>query len=68
MGIPTSASEGIAIPYQYNNWYTAYFIQDDWKAASNLTVSMGLRLEHETPLARVAIVWSSDGTQTRPMR
>ncbi|MGA2256464.1 MAG: carboxypeptidase-like regulatory domain-containing protein, partial [Thermoguttaceae bacterium] len=49
LGIPTSGSEGIAIPYQYNNWYSAYFVQDDWKAASNLTVSLGLRLEHETP-------------------
>ncbi len=35
--------------YQFNNWYQAYFIQDDWKVAPSLTVSIGLRMEHETP-------------------
>jgi hypothetical protein len=62
MGIPTSASQGIAIPYQYNNWYSAYFVQDDWKAAANLTVSMGIRFEHETPLNesgnRMVVGWN----------
>lgn len=49
MGI-TSGSENINPAYQFNNWYQAYFIQDDWKAAPNLTVSIGLRMEHETPV------------------
>jgi carboxypeptidase family protein len=50
MGITTGAgTENINQAYQYNNWYQAYFIQDDWKVASNLTVSVGLRMEHETP-------------------
>jgi len=66
MGIPTSASEGIAQRYQYNNWYTAYFLQDDWKAASNLTVSMGLRMEHETPVTesgnRMVVGWNPNAT------
>lgn len=66
MGIPTSGSEGIAIPYQFNNWYSAYFAQDDWKAASNLTISVGLRLEHETPVVesgnRMVIGWNPNAT------
>ncbi|MGA2963709.1 MAG: carboxypeptidase-like regulatory domain-containing protein [Candidatus Korobacteraceae bacterium] len=50
MGITTGAgTENINQAYQYNNWYQAYFIQDDWKAAPNLTISVGLRMEHETP-------------------
>lgn len=35
---------------QYENWYTAFFVQDDWKVMPNLTVSAGVRIEHETPL------------------
>ncbi len=66
LGIPTSASEGIAIPYQYNNWYQAYFVQDDWKAGPNLTVSMGLRVEHETPVVesgnRMVVGWNPTAT------
>jgi hypothetical protein len=68
MGIPTSGSEGIAIPYQYNNWYQAYFAQDDWKASPNLTLSVGLRVEHETPVVesgnRMVIGWNPSATNT----
>ena len=66
MGIPTSGSEGIAIPYQFNNWYQAYFFQDDWKAAPNLTISAGIRFEHETPVVesgnRMVIGWNPSAT------
>ncbi len=66
LGIPTSASEGIAIPYQYNNWYQAYFVQDDWKVAANFTLSMGLRVEHETPVTesgnRMVVGWNPTAT------
>ncbi len=50
LGLPTSGSEAIATRFQYNNWYIGTFIQDDWKIRSNLTVSMGVRVEHETPI------------------
>jgi Carboxypeptidase regulatory-like domain len=50
LGLPSSGSFNIAQQYQYDNWYTAYFAQDDWKAMHNLTLSMGVRVEHETPL------------------
>lgn len=50
LGLPTSGSEAIATPFQYNNWYIGAFMQDDWKVRSNLTISLGLRFEHETPV------------------
>jgi hypothetical protein len=49
LGLPTSGSYNIATPFQYNNFYFAGFAQDDWKVLPNLTVSLGLRLDHETP-------------------
>ena len=50
LGLPTDGSEVIATRFQYNNWYAAGFAQDDWKLLPNLTISMGIRLEHETPI------------------
>jgi hypothetical protein len=54
LGLPgCSSSDGcynISQKYQYDNWYNAYFAQDDWKAMHNLTLSIGVRIEHETPL------------------
>jgi len=50
LGLPTSGSQSIATRFQYNNWYVGTFIQDDWKIRSNLTLSMGVRVEHETPV------------------
>jgi hypothetical protein len=50
LGLPTSGSESIATRLQYDNWYIGSFIQDDWKVLPNLTVSMGLRVEHEAPV------------------
>jgi hypothetical protein len=49
LGLPTSGS----IDYNTHNStqakYGAVFIQDDWRAASTLTVNLGLRFEHEGP-------------------
>jgi hypothetical protein len=50
LGLPTSGSFDVNTRFQYDNWYFAFFGQDDWKVMPNLTISMGLRLEHETPL------------------
>jgi hypothetical protein len=62
MGI-ASGTENIAPAYQFNNWYQGYFIQDDWKAQPNLTISIGLRMEHETPVVesgnRMVVGWNS---------
>jgi hypothetical protein len=50
LGIPTGGSENIAQPFQYNSWLDSAFIQDDWRPMPNLTISYGLRVEHEIPV------------------
>ncbi|MGB7137763.1 MAG: carboxypeptidase-like regulatory domain-containing protein, partial [Acidobacteriaceae bacterium] len=50
LGLPTAGSYTVAAPFQFNNFYNAFFIQDDWKATSDFTVSAGIRFEHETPV------------------
>ncbi len=49
LGLPSSGSYNVATKFQYDSWYNAFFAQDDWKIAHNLTVSYGIRLDHETP-------------------
>ena len=50
LGIPTGGEEDISMPFQYNSFLNAFFLQDDWKARPNWTVSMGVRFEHEIPV------------------
>jgi hypothetical protein len=50
LGIPSGGEEDIGVPFQYNSFFNAYFIQDDWKVKSNLTISIGIRFEHELPV------------------
>jgi hypothetical protein len=50
LGLPDSAIVVRASSYaeQSNSW--GFFLQDDWKVSSKLTVNLGLRYEFETPL------------------
>lgn len=59
LGIPTASTscqsngtctQNISVPFQYNSFLNAFFLQDDWKARPNWTVSMGVRFEHEVPV------------------
>ncbi|HEV2134546.1 MAG TPA: carboxypeptidase regulatory-like domain-containing protein [Terracidiphilus sp.] len=54
LGLPNgtykSANYTIGTKFQYDNWYMGFFAQDDWKMAPNFTLSMGVRIEHETPV------------------
>lgn len=50
IGLPTSGSEAVVPPFQFNSFLDGFFVQDDWKARSNVTVSIGIRFEHETPV------------------
>ena len=53
LGIPNACSncmENVTPPFQFNSFLNAFFIQDDWKVKSNLTVSIGARFEHELPV------------------
>ena len=49
-GFPTSETQTIATPALYNAGYFAGFLQDDWRVMRNLTLNMGIRIEHETPV------------------
>jgi hypothetical protein len=49
LGLPTSGTYAVNVGDTYSNWYMAGFLQDDWKVKPNLSVSIGLRVEHETP-------------------
>lgn len=64
LGLPSSGTYSITQKFQYDNWYSAYFLQDDWKALSNLTFSMGLRLDHETAVVesnnRMVQTWNAN--------
>jgi hypothetical protein len=50
LGYPTAASIAPAvIPYQYRWKYWAFFLQDDWRVTSKLTLNIGLRYQIEVP-------------------
>jgi hypothetical protein len=48
LGTPTAGTQTIAQAYLYNTWYSAGYLQDDWRLSTHLTLNLGLRLEHET--------------------
>ena len=48
-GVPTSGSQLVGDPTRHiHNWGIAGFAQDDWLAAKNLTINLGLRYELNT--------------------
>jgi hypothetical protein len=49
MGLPSSGSIDKNARTADKERYYAFFVQDDWRARSNLTINLGLRFEHETP-------------------
>jgi hypothetical protein len=50
LGLPSSGSIQRAADYIEQSGSWGFFVQDDWKATSKLTVNLGLRYEFETPL------------------
>ncbi len=49
LGLPTSGGFDINAAGSYYEYYVAGFVQDDWRARSNLTLNLGLRFDHDSP-------------------
>jgi hypothetical protein len=49
LGLPTSGDFVQAARASYHQWYTAGFVQDDWRVNNQLTLNMGIRFDHDTP-------------------
>jgi hypothetical protein len=50
LGIPTTGQMTHSASYASQSVYGAGYIQDNWKVNHRLTVNLGLRLEHESPV------------------
>jgi hypothetical protein len=50
LGLPSSGYTDINAAPALQNKYFGTYIQDDWKATNRLTLNMGVRFEHETPV------------------
>ena len=50
LGMPSSGSVPINPAYAYGNHYYGAFVQDDWRVAGKLTLSVGLRWDYESPI------------------
>jgi hypothetical protein len=49
LGIPSTLTQDAPVTGLTNTWYTAIFLQDDFRATSKLTLNLGLRWEVQTP-------------------
>lgn len=49
LGLPTAGEFDKAARASFHSWYTAGFVQDDWRVTPNLTLNLGIRYDHDTP-------------------
>jgi hypothetical protein len=50
LGLPSSGSYDLNSYSSFYSYYEAGFIQDDWRARRNLTISVGLHYDHDGPV------------------
>jgi Carboxypeptidase regulatory-like domain/TonB dependent receptor len=53
LGLPSSGFVARAAAYDEKSQNWGFFVQDDWRLSSALTVNLGLRYEYEVPLSEV---------------
>ncbi|HEY3938175.1 MAG TPA: carboxypeptidase regulatory-like domain-containing protein [Bryobacteraceae bacterium] len=68
-GIPTGGSMQRTASYADQELFFAAFFQDDWKVNSKLTLNLGMRIEHETPITERfnRAIQGFEGTATNPI-
>ncbi len=49
LGLPSSGQFDQMARASYHTWYTAGFVQDDWRVSNQLTLNLGIRFDHDTP-------------------
>jgi hypothetical protein len=50
LGLPTGGQYDVNTGFAYRSYLFGYFLQDDFRVRPNLTINVGLRIEHETPV------------------
>ena len=50
LGLPTGGQFDVNTAYAYRSYLFGYYLQDDWRVKPNLTINVGVRFEHETPI------------------